>query len=133
MMWNVSAVDVDAMAATGAVIAQKRGSRIASSRVEGVEKASHLAAMSVGVYTGGTPNLAAIKAGLEIPHSDYIVFHSLDTLVGSIYLLIMLTLGIRLFRSWLPEPALASAEQRISTNAASARTTSASRSCTSTR
>lgn len=66
------------------------------------ESASHFAAMSVGVYTGGTPNLAAIKSGLEIPHSDYIVFHSLDTLVGSIYLIMMLTLGVRLFRTWLP-------------------------------
>lgn len=66
------------------------------------ESASHFAAMSVGVYTGGTPNLAAIKSGLAIPHSEYIVFHSLDTLVGSAYLLAMLTLGIRLFRRCLP-------------------------------
>ncbi len=34
---------------------------------QGAESASHFAAMSVGVYTGGTPNLAAIKAGLDIP------------------------------------------------------------------
>lgn len=70
-------------------------------RGQGVESASHFAAMSVGVYTGGTPNLAAIKAGLEIPHSEYIVFHSLDTLVGASYLLFMLTLGIPLFRAIL--------------------------------
>jgi uncharacterized membrane protein len=48
-------------------------------RGEGVESTSHLAAMSVGVYTGGTPNLAAIKAALDIPHGQYIMFHSLDT------------------------------------------------------
>ncbi len=48
-------------------------------RGEGVETSSHLAAMSVGLYTGGTPNLAAIKAALDIPHSQYIIFHSLDT------------------------------------------------------
>ena len=69
---------------------------------EGVESASHFAAMSVGVYTGGTPNLAAIKAGLDIPHSEYIVFHSLDTFVGAAYLLLMLTLGIPFFRRVLP-------------------------------
>lgn len=63
--------------------------------------ASHLAAMAVGVYTGGTPNLAAIKAGLDIPHGEYIVFHSLDTLVGAGYLLLMLTVGVRLFRRLL--------------------------------
>ena len=77
-------------------------------RGQGVDSASHFAAMSVGVYTGGTPNLAAIKAGLEIPHSEYIVFHSLDTLAGAGYLLFMLSLGVPLFRSLLnpPVPAL---------------------------
>ena len=67
-------------------------------REQGVESASNLAAMSVGVYTGGTPNLAAIKAGLDIPHGEYILFHSLDTVVGAVYMLAMLTLGIPLFR-----------------------------------
>ena len=71
-------------------------------RGQGVESASHFAAMSVGVYTGGTPNLAAIKAGLDIPHSQYVVFHSLDTFVGAAYLLVMLTLGIPFFGRVLP-------------------------------
>lgn len=70
-------------------------------RGEDATSASHLAAMAVGVYTGGTPNLAAIKAGLDIPHGEYIVFHSLDTLVGASYLLLMLTVGVRLFRRLL--------------------------------
>jgi uncharacterized membrane protein len=69
---------------------------------QGMESASHYAAMSVGVYTGGTPNLAAIKAGLDIPHSEYIIFHSLDTFVGAAYLLLMLTVGIPFFRRLLP-------------------------------
>ncbi len=68
------------------------------------EAAAQLAAMSVGVYTGGTPNLAAIKAGLEIPHARYIVFHSVDTVVGAGYLMAMLTIGIPLFRRLLPAP-----------------------------
>ncbi|MBT8139696.1 MAG: DUF819 family protein [Gammaproteobacteria bacterium] len=71
-------------------------------REPGDAAASHYAAMSVGVYTGGTPNLAAIKAGLNIPHSEYIVFHSLDTLIGSAYILLMLTLGVSFFRAVLP-------------------------------
>jgi uncharacterized membrane protein len=73
-------------------------------RGEGVETSSHLAAMSVGLYTGGTPNLAAIKAALDIPHSQYIIFHSLDTVIGGAYLLLMLTVGIPLFRSFLDRP-----------------------------
>lgn len=79
-------------------------------RAGGMESASHFAAMSVGIYTGGTPNLAAIKAGLEIPHAQYLVFHSLDTVVGSFYLLFMLTVGIPLLRRFLPAtPVAASA------------------------
>jgi len=64
--------------------------------------ASHLAGMAVGVYTGGTPNLAAIKAGLDIPNAHYLIFHSLDTLVGAFYLMFMLSMAIPLIRRWLP-------------------------------
>ena len=73
-------------------------------QAEGVESTSHLAAMSVGVYTGGTPNLAAIKTALEIPHSQYIMFHSLDTVIGGAYILMMLTVGVPLFRRLLNKP-----------------------------
>ena len=64
--------------------------------------AADLAAMSVGVYSGGTPNLAAIKTGLEIPNARYLAFHSLDAVVGAVYFLFMLTLGVPLFRALLP-------------------------------
>ncbi len=73
---------------------------------QGETAASHFAAMSVGVYTGGTPNLAAIKTGLEIPNSEYVIFHSLDTVIGAVYLLSMLTIGVPLFRRFLARPAL---------------------------
>jgi len=76
-------------------------------REQGPQAAAHYAAMSVGVYTGGTPNLAAIKAGLEIPHTRYIVFHSLDTVIGAVYLLFMLTLGKAVFRGFLGKRDLA--------------------------
>ncbi len=63
---------------------------------------SHLAAMAVGVYTGGTPNLASIKAGLDIPNADYLVFHSLDTVIGASYLLFMLSMAIPIVRRLFP-------------------------------
>ena len=69
---------------------------------DGSGVAANLAAMSVGVYSGGTPNLAAIKAGLDIPNAQYLAFHSLDAVVGSVYFLFMLTLGVPLFRALLP-------------------------------
>ncbi|MBT8114428.1 MAG: DUF819 family protein [Arenicella sp.] len=68
-------------------------------------QSSRLAAMSVGVYTGGTPNLAAIKSGLDIPNDLYILFHSFDTLLGAIYLLFMVSVAPPLFRRLLPAAA----------------------------
>jgi uncharacterized membrane protein len=67
-------------------------------------QSSHLAAMSVGVYTGGTPNLAAIKSGLAIPNDLYLLFHSFDTILGAIYMLFMVTFAVPLFRRLLPAP-----------------------------
>jgi uncharacterized membrane protein len=78
-------------------------------RGDGVESSSQMAAMAVGLYTGGTPNLAAIKSALEIPHEQYIMFHSLDTVVGGIYILFMLTAGIPLFRFILGKPEVSDA------------------------
>ncbi len=71
---------------------------------QSVTASSHLAAMAVGTYTGGTPNLAAIKTALEIPNSLYIMFHTLDTLIGGFYIVFMLTVGIPLFRAFLDKP-----------------------------
>lgn len=71
---------------------------------DGTGIAANLAAMSVGVYSGGTPNLAAIKAGLDIPNAQYLAFHSLDAVVGSLYFLFMLVLGVPLFRALLGKP-----------------------------
>lgn len=67
-------------------------------------QSSHLAAMSVGVYTGGTVNLAAIKSGLDIPNNLYLLFHSFDTLLGAVYMLFMVSVAIPLFRRLLPVP-----------------------------
>jgi uncharacterized membrane protein len=67
-------------------------------------QSSHLAAMSVGVYTGGTANLAAIKSGLAIPNDLYLLFHSFDTVLGAIYMLFMVSIAIPFFRWLLPAP-----------------------------
>jgi len=75
-------------------------------------ESSHLAAMSVGVYTGGTPNLAAIKSGLDISNDLYLLFHSFDTLLGATYMLFMVSIAIPIFRFLLPSPALSSADTK---------------------
>jgi len=75
-------------------------------------ESSHLAAMSVGVYTGGTPNLAAIKSGLDISNDLYLLFHSFDTLLGATYMLFMVSIAIPIFRFLLPSPAVSSADTK---------------------
>ena len=67
-------------------------------------QSSHLAAMSVGVYTGGTANLAAIKSGLDIPNDLYLLFHSFDTVLGAVYMLFMMRAEVLIFRWFLPTP-----------------------------
>lgn len=63
-----------------------------------------IAGMLVGVYTGGTPNLAAIKIMLGVPNETYILIHSYDMAVSLIYLTFVLSFGIPLFRKILRYP-----------------------------
>jgi uncharacterized membrane protein len=57
----------------------------------------------IGVYTGGTPNLAAIKTMLDIDSSTYILVHSSDLLYSGVYLLFLMSLGKPLFKHFLPQ------------------------------
>lgn len=70
-------------------------------RASGVPRAEELAALAVGVYTGGTPNLAAIKVALDVEDSRYLLFNAVDTVVSVAYLMFMVTLGRPVFGSWL--------------------------------
>ena len=67
----------------------------------GVADAEDLAGMAVGMYTGGIANLGAIKLALEIPDDRYLLFATLDTFVGALYLMFVLTLAPRLFGRFL--------------------------------
>jgi uncharacterized membrane protein len=50
-----------------------------------------LAGLLVGVYTGGTPNLAAIRTALQVESSVYITVHTADVIVGGLYVLFIIT------------------------------------------
>ena len=50
-----------------------------------------LAGLLVGVYTGGTPNLAAIRTALQVSSSTYITVHTADVIVGALYVLFIIT------------------------------------------
>ena len=77
------------------------------------EQAPGIAGMAVGLYTGGTPNLAAIKMMLGVDEATYVLMNSFDMLVSFLFLLFLMAFGIRLFRKILPvdkTPAQAAAE-----------------------
>jgi len=58
--------------------------------------------MLIGVYTGGTPNLAAIGTALQVDPTVYVAAHTADVAVGAIWLLIILTVLQRVLLKFLP-------------------------------
>lgn len=61
-----------------------------------------VAGMLIGVYTGGTPNLASIKLALNVDETIYVVTHTYDLIISAFYLLFMLSAGQRFFLKFLP-------------------------------
>jgi len=62
-----------------------------------------ISGLLIGVYTGGTPNLAAIKTMLDIDPVTYILVHSSDLLFSGVYLLFLMSIGKTIFKKVLPE------------------------------
>lgn len=67
-----------------------------------IEEGTKIGGMLTGVYTGGTINLAALKTMLGVRNETYILLNSYDMLVSFLYLTFLLTIGVRLFRKFLP-------------------------------
>lgn len=65
-------------------------------------EAPAVAGMAVGVYTGGTPNLAAVKMMLGADEATYLLVNSFDLIVSFLYLTFLMVAGIRLARRFLP-------------------------------
>lgn len=61
-----------------------------------------VAGMLVGVYTGGTPNLAAIGTALDVPPNIFILTNTYDMVLGSVCLFFLLTIAQRVFNLILP-------------------------------
>lgn len=69
---------------------------------ENIPEGSKAGGMLIGVYTGGTINLAALKTMLGVSDETYIMINSYDILVSFLYLTFLLAIGIKLFRKFLP-------------------------------
>ncbi|WP_372773351.1 DUF819 family protein [Mangrovibacterium sp.] len=61
-----------------------------------------IAGMLVGIYTGGTPNLASISAALDVSPNLFILTHTYDLLLGSFFLLFLMTIAQATFNRFLP-------------------------------
>ena len=66
------------------------------------DEGAKIGGMITGVYTGGTPNLAALQMMLGVKRETYILMNSYDLVVSAVYLAFLLGVGIKLFRRFLP-------------------------------
>ncbi len=56
-----------------------------------------ISGLLIGVYSGGTPNLAAIATMLDVSDETYILTHTADLIVGAVVFLFFLTFAQRFF------------------------------------
>ncbi len=80
---------------------------------QGVNELWDVSGMLIGLYTGGTPNLAAIKVALGADETNYMIIATYDVLIGATHLLFVMTVAQRLVQTFLPryqylDPTLAS-------------------------
>lgn len=61
-----------------------------------------IAGMSVGAYTGGGPNMAAIKTAIEGDQAVFVMMTSYDILLSAIYLVFVMTIAKPVFSLFLP-------------------------------
>lgn len=66
-----------------------------------VPEAYKYAGMIIGLYTGGTPNLMAIGAALNVNDSHIVLANAADVIVGGTYFLLLISVMPRLARRFL--------------------------------
>jgi uncharacterized membrane protein len=69
---------------------------------EKVEGADKIGGMLIGLYTGGSVNLASIATALEVESNAFVMTNTYDMIVGAIVILFFLTAGPAFFRLFLP-------------------------------
>ncbi len=67
-----------------------------------IENSWQVAGMLAGIYTGGTPNMAALKTALNVDNELYIMTHTYEVALGAIYLIFVLSVAQRVFLTFLP-------------------------------
>jgi uncharacterized membrane protein len=70
---------------------------------ENIDNAWQVAGMAVGVYSGGTPNMAAISVALGVENELYIMTHTSDMIVGAVFLFFYISIAQKVFQWILPK------------------------------
>ncbi len=81
----------------------------------GVKDVWKLSGMMVGVYTGGTPNLAAIGTALGISNETFIILNACDLMLSALYLVLLLSVAQKVALKFLPSFVPRAADDRDET------------------
>lgn len=65
---------------------------------------SQVSAVSIGMYTGGIPNVGAIAQGVGMDNETYLYVTSYDLIATGLYLLFVIFFGKKVFRKVLTSP-----------------------------
>lgn len=84
-------------------------------RTDDIQDLWKVGGLLIGVYTGGTPNLAALKLMLDVNNDTYLITHAYDMLIGAGYFFFLITIGQKVFGFVLPKfkPGLKSNDQNV--------------------
>jgi len=61
-----------------------------------------IASMSIGVYTGGTPNMSAIGKALKVEEATFVLMNAADVVLGGLYLMFLMTVAHPILSKILP-------------------------------
>ncbi len=67
-----------------------------------LEQSADIAGMLAGVYTGGTPNMAAVATALNVKSETFILLNAADMVASFGYLIFILTIASRLLSRFAP-------------------------------
>ncbi|MCG8581139.1 MAG: DUF819 family protein [Bacteroidales bacterium] len=70
---------------------------------DNTESFNKIGGLLVGIYSGGTPNLASLKMMLNVDEEIYLAVHSYDMAIGAVYLFFLMGFGQKIFRLILPK------------------------------
>jgi uncharacterized membrane protein len=87
------------LALVSVVIIVATGYLIFRDKVEGADK---IGGMLIGLYTGGSVNLASIALALKVEPNAFIMTNTYDMIVGAIVIMFFITAGPAFFRMFLP-------------------------------